>query len=56
MLAAVHSHCRRLTFCVLRPTLDVIGVGYVQAACERVFNSNEFSCTSGALWVGTGVV
>ncbi|KAK3291176.1 uncharacterized protein B0H64DRAFT_427232 [Chaetomium fimeti] len=38
------------------PPLDVVGVGYVQAACERVFNSDEFVCTSAPVWIGTGVV
>ncbi|KAK4150821.1 hypothetical protein C8A00DRAFT_17694 [Chaetomidium leptoderma] len=37
-------------------SFDVVGVGYVQAACGRVFNSDEFTCTSDPVWIGTGVV
>ncbi|KAK3900478.1 hypothetical protein C8A05DRAFT_45685 [Staphylotrichum tortipilum] len=37
-------------------TVDAVGVGYIQAACERVFNSNKFTCASDPVWIGTGVV
>lgn len=42
---------------VPRTSFDVVGVGFIEGACDRAFNSNEFTCTSDhPVWVGTGVV
>ncbi|GAB1312826.1 Ig-like domain-containing protein [Madurella fahalii] len=38
-------------------SFDVVGVAFIEGACDRAFNSNEFTCTSDhPVWVGTGVV
>ncbi|KAK4164400.1 hypothetical protein QBC43DRAFT_288998 [Cladorrhinum sp. PSN259] len=37
-------------------TLDINGVAYFQATCDRGFNSNLFTCTSAPVWLGTKIV
>lgn len=32
---------------------DVVGVDYMQAACDRNYNSDLFTCTSLPVWIGT---
>ncbi|AEO63837.1 8a6155d9-adbd-4eaf-95f6-142ba3150200 [Thermothielavioides terrestris] len=45
-----HSECSNSS------SVDVVGVFYMQAACERVRNSDLLTCTSDPVWVGTGTV
>lgn len=33
----------------------VEGIAYVQAACEREYHSDVFTCSSGLVWIGTGI-
>jgi len=35
------------------PELEFQGALYMQAACERELNSDEYTCTSAPVWVGT---
>ncbi|KAK0702191.1 hypothetical protein B0H67DRAFT_455401, partial [Lasiosphaeris hirsuta] len=37
-------------------TFSAVGVSFVQATCDRGFNSDVFTCTSDPVWIGTEVV
>ncbi|KAK4236572.1 hypothetical protein C8A03DRAFT_35511 [Achaetomium macrosporum] len=37
-------------------SFDAVGIFYMQAACDRGRNSDQFTCTSLPVWIGTGVV
>jgi hypothetical protein len=49
---------------IIRESLDcgagssftTTGVGYMQAACSRDYNSDTLSCTSHPVWIGTQIV
>ncbi|KAK3303752.1 uncharacterized protein B0T15DRAFT_577029 [Chaetomium strumarium] len=42
--------------CDSSSSFDAAGVFYMQAVCDRGRNSDQFTCTSLPVWVGTGVV
>jgi len=44
------------TWCIDRAAgpVTATGVGYMQAACDREFNSDVFTCRSEPLWIGSG--
>ncbi|KAK0621702.1 hypothetical protein B0T17DRAFT_300502 [Bombardia bombarda] len=35
---------------------DAVGIEFMQAACDRNFNSDVFTCTSDPVWIGTKTV
>jgi hypothetical protein len=37
-------------------SFDAVGIAYMQAACDRNYNSDLFTCTSDPVWIGTEIV
>lgn len=42
--------------CGTGSSFEAVGIAYMQAACNRDYNSQLFTCTSDPVWVGTATV
>lgn len=42
--------------CDAGSSFDAVGIAYIQAGCARAYNSHTYSCRSGPVWMGNGIV